>query len=116
MGRFGRPTFNTAVVDHFKCYTVIGKSVGKTVSLADQFETKNTKVLGPSILCNPVDKNGEGINNPDTHLTCYKIRDVVGQPRFQQRKVLIKNQLDEQTLRVLSPSVLCVPSSKTVIK
>jgi hypothetical protein len=27
----------------------------------------------PQLFCNPVSKNGEGINNPSTHLTCYGV-------------------------------------------
>ena len=29
-------------------------------------------IRDPFLFCNPVDKNGEGIRNPDDHLACYR--------------------------------------------
>jgi hypothetical protein len=72
-------------MNHFKCYKVRSKGSGfvpLTVTVADQFETKMTRVLKPLLLCNPVDKNGEGIPDPACHLTCYRIRDAPGQLPF----------------------------------
>jgi hypothetical protein len=76
--------------DHFKCYKVRGSEFEqRTVKLVDQFGTTQTEVIKPAHLCNPVDKNDEGISDPTTHLTCYKIRDDV---RFDRRSVAVKNQ------------------------
>jgi len=45
-----------------------------TVELTDQFETGVFTVDKPDKLYNPVDKNGEGINDHNTHLMGYKIK------------------------------------------
>ncbi len=107
--------------DHFKCH---GAKVVKgtpefqprEVILADQFETKLTRLTKPVSMCNPVDKNGEGIRDPAAHLTCYKIKDVETkpkQPNFEKRNVVVSNQFGDLTLAVLKADTLCVPSAKT---
>lgn len=105
-------------LDHFKCYAA--KTASKTpkftprdVTLADQFETKNTTVLKPVSLCVPVDKNSEGIRNTDTHLTCYDIKDVKGQDKFVKQRVTTKNQFGDLTLDISKSDSLCVPSTIT---
>ena len=104
--------------DHFKCYVVRGRGFARRdVSLVDQFESKSTTVLIPKLLCNPVNKNGEGVPNPDGHLTCYKIRDVSGQTPFVPRSVTIRDQFAQQDFRTMSgdcrqSAYLCVPSLK----
>lgn len=102
------------VLDHFKCYkTRAGiPFVPLTASLADQFETKNTSILRPYRVCNPADKNDEGINDPTAHEMCYQVRDVAGQPRFTRRDIRIVNQFGEQLLSVIRPETLCVPAIK----
>jgi len=100
---------------HFKCYQVVKETPvfeELNVFLSDQFEDKDTTVKVPTLVCNPVDKDGEGINNPDFHLTCYKIKQVKGQTPFNKRNVLIDNQFGELTLVVGKPQLLCVPSGK----
>jgi len=44
------------------------------VTLTDRFEKGIFKVEKPDKLYNPADKEGEGINNEDTHLMSYKIK------------------------------------------
>ena len=107
--------FNT---NHFKCYRVRGKGfTQRTVTLTDQFESKNTIVLVPQLLCNPADKNGEGVPNPGGHLTCYKIKDAAGQPKFTPQNVTVRDQFAQQDFKTLrgdcrKVSYLCVPSLK----
>lgn len=101
-----------SAVDHFKCYDVVkkGPTPKRQVTLVDQFEAENAMVMEPVALCTPVDKNGEGINDPDTHLTCYKIKQ---REPFAKRDVVVQNQFgDEQALTVVRPRTLCVPSLK----
>ena len=70
-------------------------------------------VLRPYRLCNPVDKNNEGIIDPTEHQMCYQIRDqVTASPRFRRREVRVENQFGVQTLVVTRPETLCVPASK----
>lgn len=108
-------------LDHFKCY---GAKTPKTaprfrpqdVSLVDQFETKATTLVKPVSLCTPVDKNGEGLMDPTSHLTCYMIKDAKRKPRqskFEKRDVIVDNQFGEQMLEVTKPALLCVPSLKS---
>ena len=106
--------------DHFKCYKVSleeppqGQFRGKNQpGLEDQFEQESTKVLRPVLLCNPVDKNGEGIKNAADHLICYKTRSQ-DKPQFEQRGVLVHNQFGAQRLKVRNrDNLLCVPSLKS---
>jgi hypothetical protein len=100
-------------VDHFKCYrtAALTSFARRNVFLADQFENKNTTVLRPCSVCLPVDKNGEGIQDPLTSLTCYRIRDVSGQPRFSPAGVTVHNQFGDTSLTALRARSLCVPST-----
>lgn len=111
-------------VDHYKCYTVIPskgapKFAKRDVMLEDQFESKNTTVIKPLTICNPVDKNGEGIHNATDHLVCYDIKDVLHQPKFQKRNVEITNQFNsaENPLKLTATKsdFVCVPSLKTIV-
>jgi subtilisin family serine protease len=63
------------VLDHFKCYKAKGKRLSPrpTVVLTDQFGTDEATVGKPVLFCTPVNKNDEGIQQPDRHLVCYKI-------------------------------------------
>lgn len=102
--------------DHFQCYQAVDlgtpRFVRQDVTLTDQFETKLTTVMWPDFFCNPVDKNGEGINDPTAHLTCYKIKDGRGQPRLERRDVVVEDQFGELTLTVRKAEALCLPSEK----
>jgi len=66
----------SGALDHFLCYKA-GNAWGsekfpKTeVTLSDQFQSRTVTLINPSQYCNAVDKNGEGINDPSAHLTCY---------------------------------------------
>ena len=55
--------------------------------------------------CTPVDKNGEGIVNPDNTLTCYQIRS-----EKLAQEIVIDNQFGEQTFQLKKSKRLCVPS------
>ena len=104
-------------VDHFKCYKSRRAAgapafVQREVTLEDQFESKRTTVIRTDSFCNPVDKDGEGINDPTAHLQCYKIRDAAGQEGFASRDLLVDNQFGVQVLTAKKASLLCVPSRK----
>ena len=66
------------------------------------------------MLCNPVDKNGEGISDATAHLVCYSIKDVAKpkQPKFVARSVQADNQFGSLQLKATKSSSLCVPSEK----
>jgi hypothetical protein len=66
-------------VDHYQCYAV-KLSDGEEkfpndlrAPVVDQFSQSTLyDIQKPTALCNPVDKNGEGIKDLDTHLMCYQ--------------------------------------------
>jgi len=101
--------------DHFQCYEV--KEVTKLdpspgpANLEDQFGVVEAKVKKAKIICAPVDKNGEGILNPEAHLVCYKLEKGL-KPK---QEVTIENQFGNQVLRVDKARLLCVPSTKEVL-
>jgi hypothetical protein len=74
-------------------------------------------VVRPEAFCNPVDKDGSGINDPTAHLACYKIRDVRGDefPKFRVRRVEVGDQFGTRSLLLKKTRTLCLPSSKTVL-
>jgi len=90
---------------------------GVEVSLADQFEAGQFKVLKPLRLCAPADKNGEAINDAATHLRSYQIKPVPKQtPHVPQRNLRIENQfhpaLGELRVDTIKPDWLLVPTAK----
>ncbi len=109
-----------AELDPFKCYRVRRKPgtprfEEQTVTLQDQFETKQTQVLRPRLLCTPVERDGGGILDPSSDLTCYSIKDLPAQPQLESRDVSVLDAFGTLDLRVLRSSDsrrfhLCVPS------
>lgn len=100
--------------EHYKCYPIIELETPFEpvhVKLKDQFVATEAWVLRPVELCNPVDKNGEGIVNPDVHLVCYEISEPL-QPR---RRVRTSNQFGELRFVVKDADELCVPSKKELL-
>jgi hypothetical protein len=65
----------------------------------------------PVSFCMPVDKNGEGILDPEAHLTCFGIART-----FDAPVVAVRNQFHDATLDLGSPEALCVPSLKFVFE
>ena len=101
--------------EHFLCYKVsaFGGFERRKVKLEDQFRGFDTVVLKPTLLCNPVSKNGERVMDRERHLVCYTIEP----PRPEEVTVLVSNQLhDSLKLAVTEPAILCVPSLKKVLK
>lgn len=105
------------LLDHFKCYKLrAGPQLSRPVlEVTDQFETKDTQVLRILRFCNPVDKNGEGINDASAHLMCYQARDATGEPRFTRKRIHIENQFGGQDLTVYKTEALCLPATKNDI-
>jgi len=98
-------------VDHLQCYDIdwSTKLDRRTVNLEDQFAVReNVRVSRRAEkYCTPVNKNGEGITNPDNHLTCYRVKGF--KPK---RKVKVENQFGEQTFKLDESELLCVPSTQ----
>jgi serine protease AprX len=84
---------------------------GVGVRISNQFETSGIGLLEVKELCTPVNKNGEGINNPAEHLLCYQTdRDTVNPGPYY-----VNNQLGPERLTVGQRELFCVPSSKTLL-
>ncbi len=81
--------------------------------MADQFSevAKVFDVKGPTRLCTPVDKDGEGIQNPYAHLMCYSVKRAKGEPRHQRMEgIWVKDQFGAKQVDTHREEELCVPS------
>ncbi len=99
-------------LDHIKCYKAKSRFPKRVVELEDQFGPATVIVQRPERLCNPVNKNDEGIVNETAHLTCYKTKDKRGSPEFEPREVLVENQFGRQRLSLSKARSLCLPALK----
>jgi hypothetical protein len=77
------------------------------VTLSDQFQDRTTTLIKPMHYCNAVDKNGEGIEDPEAHLTCYKAKN----PVKINPQMLTADQFGRQALSVQKQTTrVCVPT------
>jgi hypothetical protein len=111
--------------DRFKCYRLRKQKgapgfVKRDITVNDQFENKLMTTSRPFLLCNPVGKDGEEIQNPVCHITCYKVSDAPGQPPFVEQDAIIEDEFGTQNVGTNTnvretchrSAVLCVPSLK----
>ena len=92
--------------------------MGVQATVGDQF-TDPPKVFDltkPTHLCTPVDKEGEGVKNPDVHLMCYQVEPPKWQRKHQQvLGIFVNNQLGPGQVDTLREEELCMPSNKTLL-
>jgi hypothetical protein len=108
-------------VDHYKCYRVRVTpgtpkfASGTLVQASDQFEAPRLLSLKKvRHLCTPVDKNGEGIKNPQAHLFCYVAKPAVGQPHHTRVSgIFVNNQFGPLNVDTLREGEFCIPSHKS---
>jgi hypothetical protein len=91
----------------------------RRAALSDQFESGLFDVTQPVTLCNPADKNAEGISDPDTHLRGYRIAPAPGQtPHARRTGIRIENQFHpsrgELLVDTIRPDRLLVPTAKSL--
>ncbi len=107
----------TPALDHFKCYKAKDLKNPQfertSVTLTDQFKPSTAEVKNPFLLCNPADKNGEGVDSPTDLLSCYKINDAPKLLANERPKLRVASQLGTIDLEVKKAFLLCVPSSRT---
>ncbi|MGI8686313.1 MAG: DUF7450 family protein [Acidimicrobiales bacterium] len=109
-------------LDHFECYDV--RYTGApgfagtppSVTLVDQFGTRQANIGNPVELCNPVRKvlpTGQQFPpaNPTAHLVCFQI---ATQP--QERVIRAQNQFGTAQALITQPVVLCLPSFKRIVR
>jgi len=125
-------------VDHFKCYVINvlerfpGAVDKKKVVIVDKNfdERRKVKITGKPILCNPVAKfdpaTGQQlsfIKNPDSHLTCYKVKPKLSDEGHTRIKFDTNNQFGPEILKTrphdeplgngkILKHMLCVPTMK----
>ncbi len=105
---------NPPDVDHYQCYAIKGgRQRVSGVSLVDQFGTMTLNVKRPLRLCTAVDKNGEGVLDPDANLLCYIVKPAPGSRIFRgiDGPVYVANQFGNDTLEVNHLRELCLPST-----
>jgi hypothetical protein len=113
---------DNSLVDHYKCYKVeIDKDapiqfIPIQVTLFDPNfgAEKLFDVTKPKMLCNPVDKNGEGIKNHSNHLMCYAVVPADGFDHNKKKSVFTNNQFGPEKLDVTREKQMCVPSVMTL--
>jgi len=108
--------------DHYKCYQgkdlknpKFDKAPWTAVNLVDQIVGglgENVEVQKLKYVCTPVDKNGEGINDPNAHLICYQVKGANLAPR---PKVEVSTQFQVSRFELKKPKLLCVPGTKQII-
>jgi hypothetical protein len=113
-----RPTFQQVVqigadIDPFKCYKARGGAgaSSQVLTVSDELGSRGVAVAKAEALCNAAAVNQQAVADPTAHLTCYQLKNVPGTPRFLRRTVEITNRFGAQTVTLLKPSSLCVPSA-----
>lgn len=98
-----------AALDHFQCYEVKPSNLtDQSVTVEDQFGTRTVRVRRAHLLCNPTDKNAEGIVDVTDHLVGYKTRG----PRVKVLNQTVVNQFGTHLLDVVHPDLLMLPTGK----
>jgi hypothetical protein len=101
----------------FKGYNLRSRSGFETldVALTDQFGTGTMTVLRPKYLSNPATVDGVLAPDPTAHMTCYRIRDVAGQAKFQQVDVEVESRFGREAVTAVRAETLCVPAAKDLV-
>lgn len=100
-------------LDHYKLYKVVdfGSPLNVTVKLKDQFGSDEARLRAPVVLGVPVIKRHGTktypIRNDRAHLLIFDMT-----PRNVQRTVRLRNQVKNDTVKVLRSVMLAVPSIK----
>src|SRR5262245_44688941 len=107
------PVLPPPTIDHFDCYRTkrahgAPKFIKTDVTVTDQFETVNLKLVVPFRLCVPANKNGEDPTAPSHPglLLCYKTRSG----SFGGVQAHLNNQFGPDDATLIHRRELCVPS------
>jgi hypothetical protein len=112
------PDGSTHDVNHYKCYKARVTPgtppvpPGATVIVGNAFDAQQLfAVKKVRHLCAPVDANGEGIENPNAYLVCYKIAAALGTAHYSEHDGLqAHDQFGPHVLQSLKQTELCIPS------
>ena len=61
-----------------------------------------------------MNKNGEGIKNPEAHMVCYQAKSGKGQPKHVRQTASTANQFGTLVIGTVKEREFCVPSLKTI--
>jgi hypothetical protein len=98
-------------LEHFKCYEAFGDPLDINIAFADQFQGLGTLLADPFMFRNPVEKNGEPIQNSDGHLACFSILPP-GQPLGFPVPIVNQFFPNSINIQVEEPIAFCLPSKK----
>ena len=79
----------------------------------DNFEQKQTLVIGPSAFCVPVAVNGVEPSEPNEFLQCFKAKDARTTPKqekFPGVDLFVRDDFGPQSLRASKAFRLCIPA------
>jgi hypothetical protein len=103
-------------LDHYKCYQGIDlkspKFAQQPANTTDQITAEQVEVQKLKYVCTPVDKNGEGIQDPAAHLACYQVKGADLAPR---PAVDVTTQFQTSRFELKKPRLLCAPAIKTLL-
>jgi hypothetical protein len=100
----------SGALDHFQCYEIKPAFFSSApVTVKDQFGTLTLTLKYPHRLCNPTNKNNEGIVDPTDHLVGYQAKSA---KFIKQTNKTFVDQFGTQKLDLTRPDVLLVPSGK----
>jgi hypothetical protein len=102
-------------IDHQMCYRVRPEGPNPpqaSVMIEVDNATFTAVAARPTLLCNPVDKNGSGVLDPTCHLVCYKLRTRV---HVRGADATIQDQFMSSLVHYQGGKTLCIPSSSQVV-
>ena len=116
------PDNSTHNVDHFLCYKIEDddgdeNNLGIQISVVDQFnQPKLFKIRKPRRLCNPVNKNGEGVKDPKSHLMSFSVKRASGEPKHERvQSIFVNDQFGPGRVDTKEERELWVPSTITLL-
>ncbi len=112
------PALASGLLDAFKCYRAkraagSPKLERRTVTLVDDFEQKQTVVIGPSAFCVPVAVNGIEPSEPNEFLQCFKVKDAKTTPKqdkFAGADLYVRDAFGPKSLRASKTFRVCIPA------
>ncbi len=97
--------------NHYLCYPIFYSFEKLSVMVENQFtDLREQMVITPRHFCNPVDKNEEGITNPNDNLVCYIAKPHRDNP--DRHKVETLDQFGELTFETNKEKEFCVPTEQ----
>jgi hypothetical protein len=101
--------------DHYQCYIPNGEFLlarPRRPILIDQFGESRPRIFTIDLLCVPVSKNGEPVQDERTHLMCYGGRNGA----VVKERVRTRDQFGVLEFDIGEASLLCLPAVKRVVE